>query len=300
MGLAPEQSLDDIRVGSQKLAQMGSMLISLAGGEPLLRSDIVDVAAAVAEFHLPFITTNGWSMTPELAQALYDAGLWGVSVSIDYADADRHDRARGRPGAFDRAVAALAALARARRKDYQRVNLMAVLLHDNLDQMEPLVRLAAEHGAYFMVQPYGRRKTGSARFVHERDPVAPRLLDLKNRYPNFLSNRTFLSRFDEALNGGVPGCRAGRAFFNIDSTGDVAICVEERANSVANLYRDSAANITRALKAEARRNTCRACWYNCRGEVEMLYHPVGIWRSLPDFFFNRGRTPTPADMGNGR
>jgi MoaA/NifB/PqqE/SkfB family radical SAM enzyme len=300
MGLAPEQSLEDIRVGSQKLAQMGSMLISLAGGEPLLRNDIVDVAAAVAKFHLPFITTNGWDVTPDLAQALYNAGLWGVSVSIDYADADRHDKARGRPGAFNRAVAALATLARARRKDYQRVNLMAVLLHDNLDQMEPLVRLAAEHDAYFMVQPYGQRKTGSDRFVHERGYVSQQLLDLKSRYPNFLSNRTFLGRFDEALNGGVPGCRAGRAFFNIDSTGDIAICVEERSNPVANLYRDSAANITRALKAEARRNTCQACWYNCRGEVEMLYHPVGIWRSLPDFFFNRGRTPAPAEMEDGK
>ena len=288
MGSLPEQSLEDIRTGSRKLAQMGSMLVSLAGGEPLLRGDIVDVARAVAEFHLPFITTNGWDLTDELAQDLYDTGLWGVSVSLDYANAASHDKARGRPGAFDRAVRGLEALAKASRRDYQRINVMAVLLHDNIDEMEPLMQLAAEYDAYFMVQPYGQRKTGDARFVHKRGPLAERLLELKARYPNFLSHRTFLSRFDAAVNGGVRGCRAGQAFFNIDSTGDVAICVEERDHPVANLYRDSATRISRALKDRAKHNACRECWYNCRGEVEMLYDPVDIWRSLPQYVFNLG------------
>jgi MoaA/NifB/PqqE/SkfB family radical SAM enzyme len=167
---------------------------------------------------------------------------------------------------------------------------MAVLLDDNLDQMEPLVQLAAEHDAYFMVQPYGERKTGNRRFTHKQG-VSETLLALKERYPNFLSNRYFLGRFDAALNGGVPGCRAGRAFFNIDSTGDIAICVEERSRPLANLYRDSIADIRRALRTQARCNTCTDCWYNCRGEVEMLYDVVGIWRSLPTYFFNWGRPP---------
>jgi MoaA/NifB/PqqE/SkfB family radical SAM enzyme len=256
-----------------------------------LRPDIVDIARAVAEFHLPFITTNGWDLTPELASDLYAAGLWGVSVSLDYADPARHDKARGTPGAFDRAIRALESLSKARRADYQRINLMAVLLHNNLDELEPLIKLAAEYGAYFMVQPYGQLKTGSDRFIHERGSVAQRLVDLKDRYPNFLSNRHFLSQFDTALNGGVPGCRAGQAFFNIDSTGDIAICVENRPHPVANLYRDSIADITRALKRAAKGNNCQSCWYNCRGEVEMLYDPVGIWRSLPQFLFDLGDIP---------
>ena len=43
------------------------------------------------------------------------------------------------------------------------------------------------------------------------------------------------------------------------------------------------------LKTAVRDKACGDCWYNCRGEVEMLYDPVGIWRSLPDFFLNRAR-----------
>jgi len=299
MGRLPEQSVDQFAVGAQTLAQMGSLLISLAGGEPLLREDLTEIVRRVARYHFPFITTSGWHVTAELADELFEAGLWGASVSIDYADAKRHDKARGVKGAFDRAVAALGHFSRARKHDWQRVNLMAVLLHDNHDEIEDLIQLAAEHDAFFMIQPYGVRKTGSARFVNSFEGISARMVALHDKHRNFLSNRVFLSRFDQALAEGVPGCRAGTAFFNIDSRGDIAICVEERAHPVANLYRHAAADIVRALNARARGNTCRDCWYNCRGEVEMLYNPVGLVKSLPTLFFDRGRPSQIKPNGNG-
>ncbi len=298
MGQAPEQTLEQFDIGSRKLAKLGTLFVSLAGGEPLLRNDIVDVARIVSRQHVAFMTTNGYEMTPDLARDLYKAKLWGVSVSIDYADASTHDRRRGTPGAFERAVQALEYLRRGTRWEWQRVNLMMVLMHDNLDQVEPLLKLAAEYGAYLMIQPYGVRKTGSRHFVHSDGPVAPVLLDLKRRYPNFLSHPVFLGRFDEALNGGVPGCQAGRAFFNIDSTGDIAICVERKGQPVANLFRDHEQVIVRRLKAGARENTCKDCWYNCRGEVEMLMRPWTLALSLPTLFLDRGKPPE-TQSGNG-
>ena len=87
----------------------------------------------------------------------------------------------------------------------------------------------------------------------------------------------------------MPGCRAGKAFFNIDSTGDVAICVERKASPVANLFRDSIRTILRRLRAAARSNACRGCWYNCRGEIESLYRPMSLACSLPTLLFDRGR-----------
>ncbi len=289
MGDLPEQTIEQIEEGSRKLASLGSMMISIAGGEPLLRPEFPDVVRAIAKWHFPFVTTHGWFVTRELAAELYDAGLWGASVSIDYADAKKHDKARGMKGAFDRAVQALEHFRKGRRHNWQRVNLMCVLLHDNLDHIEDLIKLAAEHDAYFMVQPYGERKTGSPRFNHAGGSVGNHLLDLRNKYPNFLSNPDFLLNIDRYLDGGVPGCRAGRAFFNIDSVGDIAICVEERAAPVANLYTHSARQIVEALRAGSAGNTCRDCWYNCRGEVESLYSPRSLIKSLPTLFFDRGK-----------
>lgn len=289
MGKLPEPTLEDYVLGAKKLASYGSMFISLAGGEPLLRKDLPDIARAIARFHLPFVTTNGWLATPELAEELMTAGLWGVSISIDYAEPARHDAARGRQGAWRRAWKAVDYFDRARKYDYQRVNVMAVLLHDNIDELETLMQMAAEHNAYFMVQPYGYLKTGSKDFEHNDGPVSPRLLEMWRRNRNFLSNPHYLGQFDAFLHGGVPNCRAGRAFFNIDSTGDIAICVENRQTPVANLLRDSQHVIRDRLRAASKNNPCMKCWYNCRGEVESLYKPRSLMMSLPTFLHNRGQ-----------
>jgi MoaA/NifB/PqqE/SkfB family radical SAM enzyme len=289
MGQLTEQTVEQFEEGSRKLASLGSMLISMAGGEPFLRPDLPEIIRAVARFHFPFVTTNGSFVTKELADALFDAGLWGASVSIDYADPRRHDKARGTKGGFDQALVALEHFSRARRYPWQRVNLLAVLLHDNLDQLEELIRIAAKLDVYFMVQPYSNRKTGSDHFRYIDGPVSPKLLELRRKYPNFLSNPDFLGNFDRYLDGGVPDCRAGRAFFNIDSIGDIAICVEERERPVANLYRHSPQRIVEALRAASAGNQCVDCWYNCRGEVECLYHAASLIKSLPTLFFDTGR-----------
>ncbi len=274
---------------SRKLAGLGTLMVSLAGGEPFLRADLPEIVAAVGRYHFPFITTNGWFVTPAVADAVMANGCWGVSVSIDYADPARHDDRRGSPGAWAQAWRAVEALSAARRHRWQRVNVLAVLMEDNLDQLEPLAEMAAERGAYFMVQCYGFRKTGSTRFVHDDGPLAERLLAIKQRHPNMLSNPYYLENFDRHLDGGVPGCRAGQAFFNIDSTGDVAICVEEKARPVANLYRDRVSVVQAALTRAARANRCIDCWYNCRGEIECLYRPGPLLRSLPTLLFDQGR-----------
>lgn len=289
MGDAPEMTPAQFRVGARKLSGLGALMISLAGGEPFIRHDMIEIVSALAEQHFPFVTTNGWFITPELAREVFAAGLWGVSVSIDYAEAEKHDRKRGMPGCWERAVRAIEHFSAARTHPWQRVNWMSVLMDDNLDQIEPMIRMAAERGAYFMVQPYGVRKTGSGRWRHRGQTVSEYLLDLRRRYPNFLSNPYFLSRFDAALNGGVSGCKAGRGFFNIDSTGDIAVCVEERGHPVANLFEHSTAEIVRRLRGDATPKTCTACWYNCRGEVESLYTLRGVAASLPTLLLDRGR-----------
>ncbi len=276
-----EQSPAAFEEGAHKLADgMGNLMISLAGGEPLLRDDIVDIVGILSARHLPMVTTNGWLATREKARAMWRAGLYGVSVSLDFARAECHDAGRGVKGAFDRAVQALDHFSSTREKPRQKVNLMTVLRHDNLDEIEPLIKLAAEHRAYFMLQPYCEMKTGEAKFSPPRD-AATKLLELKKRYPHFLSNTEFIRRFPQAADGGVPGCVAGRSFFNIDTNGDISRCVEFRSRPVANLARDDVGEIMRRLREVYRANDCTACWYNCRGEIEVMYTPRGLLDAVP-------------------
>ncbi|MFB3894102.1 MAG: radical SAM protein [Phycisphaerae bacterium] len=289
LGQADEPTLAQYADGARKLANMGTMLVSLAGGEPLLRTDLPQIVREIGRYHFPFVTTNGWLITRQSAEDLMKAGVWGVSVSIDYARPDKHDARRGMDGAWEQAWRAVDLLSAARVHKFQRVNVIAVLMDDNIDDIEPLLEMAGRRGAYFMVQPYGRLKTGTDRYAHNDGAVSPRLLRLHRRHRNFLSNPRYLARFDQFLHGGVPSCRAGQAFFNIDSTGDIAICVERKGQPVANLYRDGTGTIRRRLHDAARGNLCTSCWYNCRGEIESLYRPRGLLESLPTLLFDRGK-----------
>jgi len=288
LGKVREPSPGEYAEGAKKLASFGTMMISLAGGEPFIRPDLPDIVSAIGKYHFPFVTTNGYLVTPQFAKDIMSAGLWGASVSIDYADASAHDAKRGRKGAWDAAWRAVENLSEARKQKHQRVNVIAVLMDDNIDHIEPLLEMTAKRGAYFMVQPYGYLKTGSREHEHNDGPVSERLIALREKYPNFLSNPEYLGKFDRALKTGVKGCMAGRAFFNIDSAGGVAVCVERKTKPVANVFSDAGSIIHRRLRDSSRNNDCTDCWYNCRGEVETLYNPIGLVKSLPTLLFDQG------------
>jgi MoaA/NifB/PqqE/SkfB family radical SAM enzyme len=273
-----ENSLEDFRIGSKKLAELGSMIISLAGGEPLLRPDLHKIVAIMAEDHFPYFTTSGSGMTKTRARQLWESGLWGATISIDYADPERHARARGVKYAFERAITAIEQLLATRTDpSLQRVQIMSVLTDDNLDEMPGLAELAEKLGVWWRVQPYSAMKTGDQKLRHLHG--APEvLLDLKRRYPRtFHSNALYLEKFDQAANGGISGCIAGKSMFNIDNNMVVSKCVEFNSSEpLGNLRTDSMSTVLAALRNAHRNNTCTDCWYSCRGEVEVLYHPRGF------------------------
>ena len=300
MGQEKEPTVADYANGARKLASFGTLMVSMAGGEPLLRLDLPEIVREVGRYHFPFLTTNGWFVTPQLARDLMTAGIWGVSISIDYAAAARHNARRGMDGAWEQAWRAVEILNDARKHKHQRVNVISVLMDDNIDQLEDICQMAARRGAYFMVQPYGFLKTGTRAYEHNDGKVAPRLLELHRHNPNFLSNPYYLARFDQFLHGGVPDCRAGQAFFNIDSTGDVAICVEKKGQPVANLYRDDPRVVHQRLREASRNNPCTSCWYNCRGEVESLYRPKSLIASLPTLLLDQGKAPKAVEGSTRR
>lgn len=58
--------------------------ISIAGGDPLMHPDIVEIVAKIAERGIkPILNTNGLALTHELLIELKRAGLWGLTLHID-------------------------------------------------------------------------------------------------------------------------------------------------------------------------------------------------------------------------
>jgi len=90
------------------LKAAGVVWLGLTGGEPLANPDVVDIVAHASPDMAVKIFTTGVGITPRLAQALKDAGLFSVAVSLDHWEPARHDASRRYPGAFEAALEAIA------------------------------------------------------------------------------------------------------------------------------------------------------------------------------------------------
>lgn len=88
-----------------RLAQeLGVSMINFVGGEPLKRPEIFEIIRSVDKsLSATSLFTNGWALA-EMAEGLREAGLDGVYVSLDSADAATHDSIRGLAGLYDKAL----------------------------------------------------------------------------------------------------------------------------------------------------------------------------------------------------
>lgn len=261
-----------------ELGRRGSLLLSFTGSEPFLRGDLGTVVAAAARWHFPLLVTNGWLVSPARAREAWEAGLEAATVSLEDADPDRHDDAVGLPGAHARAVRALEALGRERTRRSQRVNVRTRLRDADLAPLERVLGLASRHGATVTIEvayPLPVLNGGAAAMVAS-------LHALKRRHPHLRTGGRPLEAIGLAVSGGVPGCLAGRAFFNVDHRGRVSKCVEFRgpADRVGELPGDGAPRLLPRLLAAHQANDCRACWYASRAEVESLYTLRGFLAGL--------------------
>jgi len=86
------------------LAIFGAPVLLFSGGEPLLRSDLTELARyAVSKGIRAVISTNGTLITEEKAMLLKDAGVSYVGISLDGLE-KVNDHFRGVKGTFKKAV----------------------------------------------------------------------------------------------------------------------------------------------------------------------------------------------------
>jgi GTP 3',8-cyclase len=124
-------------------SQLGFKKFRLTGGEPLLRPDLVSIAAGIAALPTTSslgLSTNGTRLA-SVARELSNAGVTAINVSLDALDADTYHRVTG-----GRLADALAGIEAALSADFEIVKLNVVLMRGvNEDQLVPLARFAAEH-----------------------------------------------------------------------------------------------------------------------------------------------------------
>jgi MoaA/NifB/PqqE/SkfB family radical SAM enzyme len=281
-----EMTVADFEVISAKLAEAGSMVVSLEGGEPLLRPDAAGIVRAFARYHHPILFTNGWRVTGPLAHDLWQAGLTEIGVSIDYATPELHDTHRGLKGTFAAAVKAVGILRDAAPHGSRQVTVMTVLMRDNFHELEALLKLSKEQGVSHqctLVSTLGDGRSDPSCAMPEQG-IGERLLELKAKYPHFITFSGYLEGVGNFLEGQVrTPCWAGERFLNVDHLGEVSPCIEKLHLRAGNLRRDPWSVIEQKLRSFEEVRGCSDCYTSCRGFVEEMSGTPRL-RSWREFF----------------
>ena len=137
--------------------QTGNPIVILTGGEPLLRSDVFELAAYAREKGLKCVMApNGTLIDAHKAQAMRESGIERVSISIDGPDASSHNAFRGVEGAFEASMRGIQCLKEAGIP----FQINTTVTKNNLQQFAQIFALAQELGAVawhiFLLVPTGR------------------------------------------------------------------------------------------------------------------------------------------------
>ncbi len=215
--------LETLRILAADLTAMGAAMVTLTGGEPLLRADLEEIAGCFDEGMCLLLGTTGDGLTAERARRLRAAGIFATGISLDSDNEAEHDHLRGRQGAFRIALDALVTARDAGLYPY----VVAVARKDFLkrERFISFLRFAQEHGALevHLLEP---SLTGNlaGRKDAALPPAARRAIVEYQRMVAADDSLPILSSFTYLESSHAFGCGAGLTHLYVDGSGEVCPC----------------------------------------------------------------------------
>jgi 12,18-didecarboxysiroheme deacetylase len=135
-----ELSTEEGKAVLDDLSRFGCPVVLFSGGEPLMRQDLIELAAYAVERGMrAVISTNGTLITSQKARELQAVGLSYVGISLDGL-AEVNDRFRGVQGAYEKALEGIVACQEAGIK----VGLRFTMNRRNAGEIGPIFDLLEE------------------------------------------------------------------------------------------------------------------------------------------------------------
>jgi len=222
-----ELTLEELAGVSRQLRAMGCFLVSLEGGEPFVRKDLVDVVRIFSQDQRGLASTSerAWRAVEVLAEA---APRGGQQVNV---------------------------MTVVMENNWQDIEAL----------LQQTQRLGVGHQLTLLSTGGTRRgKNGDAMPPPE---AAKHLTEVWARYPHLRFFRDYFEQMHSFLEGGsMPTCRAGAQSFNIDHVGNVSSCIERIGEPVGNIRDATLQTLWRRMLDEQETiSACQQCWTACRG-----------------------------------
>lgn len=235
----PDFPLEKITSILDELNKLGTCLISLAGGEPLIRKDLFEITKAVKERGMMlFLNSNGQLLTKERARDLKKNGVDHMEISVDGLEKN-HDSIRGQ-GSFRKAIEGF----RNAKEAGISTGIMTVVSRQNTEDVEELIKLFYKLGAvgigFVRFKPVGRGKNiknlelpplerkALAEKIYEQKIIydnknfnvkveTPLSILVARNYPKFMKQHSYIK-------DAIRGCPSGIISMHINADGTVTSC----------------------------------------------------------------------------
>ena len=247
-----ELTLEEKLMLVDQLDRAGVAAVALSGGEPTIHPHFLRVVRELGERGIYVaVATNGtmFARRERLEQAVR-AGVRYVEVSVDSADPKVHDRFRGVPGAWEKAVQALRNAVELGVSNGLAVTVTKINVHEIPEILDLAEEIGVDRVILFNFVPVGRGRENAwldlspdereelLRTVYRE--MKRRRIEIASTAPQYGRVALQLSRGEEvapthfyvgqhrivkALAEFIGGCGAGRIYAAIQPNGDVAPCV---------------------------------------------------------------------------
>jgi MoaA/NifB/PqqE/SkfB family radical SAM enzyme len=258
-----------------KLAELGTSVITISGGEPLLHPDLDAVIARIRHHGMiAGLITNGYLLTGERIQRLNQAGLEWLQISIDNVMPDEISKKSLK--VLDKKLQLLSEYA-----DFH-VNINSVVGGGVKNPQDALVigKRAVELGF-----------SSTIGIIHDGDGQLQPLQEEERQVYHAMKNlekRSFtrINRFQDNISQGRPNqwrCRAGARYLYICEDGLVHYCSQQRGYPGIPLENYTLDHIRREYMTE--KSCAPHCTVSCVHQVSVL----DAWRAP------QRPAPAPAD-----
>jgi MoaA/NifB/PqqE/SkfB family radical SAM enzyme len=272
-------SLESMVERVDKLAALGTTLITISGGEPLLHPDLDTIISRVREHGiLSGMITNGYLLTADRIQRLNRAGLEHLQISIDNVQPDEVSKKSLK--VLDKKLQLLAEHA-----DFH-ININSVLGSgvNNPQDALTIAHRAIELGF-----------TSTVGIIHDGTgqlkPLKPAELEVFDKIKSLnKSHYSALNQFQRNLAHGKPNnwrCRSGARYLYICEDGLVHYCSQQRGYPGIPLLEYTVEDIRREFF------TKKHCAPNCTVSCAHQTAIMDFWRApqtTPAFRYRRPRS----------
>jgi len=281
-----ELNINEIKQLIQSLAEVGTQNICLTGGEPLLKENFFEIVDEIKKHKIEVTVTDNGLLLPKFAKKFAEHKIDHVMISMDSANPEKHDSIRGIPGIWKNAVEGIKLL----KKYNVPVGITNVVVQNNADEVEKIIKFAKDLDIYFVFQPVhddtlnklsvrDKKILFSEKDIKRLEKIMKSVVKKSSfwwvdkiyykLFPMFLTNP------EKFINIKCPV--AGRTIYFIDPYGNVYPCESRRDLRLGNVRKKGFKEIISSKKAiEIRKKlysdkrNC-VCWYRCVAPDIIMY-----------------------------